>query len=439
MVAISNHAWGLSPGVFFWRIISSMKSNAEHSADLTIVGAGAAGIEAAKIAQENGARVILLEGNDRPHGRINTDSHFVEHGAEFLHGVQSKTWEHVKEYGLTTISDGDVKNSYVYMEGKVQKNNQCEILIAKIREKAREHLSTKGETSADRIIKQVLHNLDIPEELKSTIRGAIESEYGARLRNLGLPGLQEPSSFEEENFRLEEGYSALLQRMSEGLDIRLHQNVQRIDWGNDVELTTGTGETFRSKGVISTIPAGILKQQPDLFMKPLPPEKIEAFGRIGVGEVWKIIATFRKRIWKEDMAVLRTPLLTQVWWPAHWGRSKPAPILTALIGANGVKKFGQSEDEASRIAFEELKLMFGASKVENALENIDVIPWTLDPHIRTGYSYLPPHANGIRKTLAEPVDGKLFFAGEATDPEAGTVHGAFNSGERAALEFLRSS
>lgn len=132
-----------------------------------------------------------------------------------------------------------------------------------------------------------------------------------------------------------------------------------------------------------------------------------------------------------------TPLDTQFWWRPGWQRRNEAPVLTAFIGATGADTLGAlGQDGAIQAGLQHLEQMFEMPLVAR-LTDARFVDWQADPYARMAYSYVPVDGVELRSQLAQPVDQVLFFAGEATHPtRAATVHGALESGNRAAHEIL---
>jgi monoamine oxidase len=129
------------------------------------------------------------------------------------------------------------------------------------------------------------------------------------------------------------------------------------------------------------------------------------------------------------------------WWTSN---PLPYPILTGwAAGRHAQKLLGKNNEELVCLALDSLAqiLELDQSELRSHLERGLVHDWQADPHSRGAYSYIVTGGMGAPQALAEPLDGTLFFAGEATNREGhnGTVHGALGSGKRAAREILAAS
>jgi monoamine oxidase len=190
--------------------------------------------------------------------------------------------------------------------------------------------------------------------------------------------------------------------------------------------------------VVVTLPLGVLQADVVTFDPPLPARKREAVERLGVWHVAKVVLLFDAPFWPEDMRGLFTDLDAQSWIVPGWGRAHQTPMLRALLGGRAAERFETTPNPVGK-AVSELEMVFGVGLSRRLREGL-FIGWGTDPWARTGYSYVPPGGRGLRAALAEPVGRVLLFAGEATHVvRPGTVHGAIESGERAAAEVLKQS
>jgi len=168
--------------------------------------------------------------------------------------------------------------------------------------------------------------------------------------------------------------------------------------------------------------------------------------------VAKVMLRFRSRFWEERSLPAVPPgsditspgfiVSRDEWMPTRW-TSHPvyAPVLTGWAGGPAADRFGPASGRlAAGQAVQALSRIFGlsASEIHEQLDGWYTHNWRLDPFARGAYSYV--YAGGIpaQRAFARPMDGTLFFAGEATNTEghSGTLHGAIATGRRAASEVI---
>jgi monoamine oxidase len=205
------------------------------------------------------------------------------------------------------------------------------------------------------------------------------------------------------------------------------------------------------------LPLGVLQEKSKThavrFVPELPEEKQEAIDNIPMGDVARIVLVFRERFW-EGLDLARTGAqqdLSQLgfihypdaaiptWWSLLPLR---APVLVGWAGGTQAEKFlRMSEAECVSEALRSLKKIFGISEISlrKWLLQSYMHYWDTDPFSRGAYAYLPVDGLDKQQELARPVQNTIFFAGEATSVgHIGTVHGALESGQRAAREILAS-
>jgi monoamine oxidase len=216
--------------------------------------------------------------------------------------------------------------------------------------------------------------------------------------------------------------------------------VARIEWGGpQAVVRMAGGEELRADAVVYTGSVAVLRDAPPEFSPVLPPDKREAIANIGMDGGMKIVLKFASRFWPEDMYFLHS----DTFWPQFWtpgnGRDGKTQILTAFVSGTRADFLRQLEVDLVEFALGELDRIFGGRVASENFEDAYVADWTTEPFVRGLYSFPLAHTEPRhREALAAPLGGKLFFAGEATDLEghSGTVHGAIESGRRAASEVV---
>jgi len=250
-------------------------------------------------------------------------------------------------------------------------------------------------------------------------------------------------------------FDYLQKTLSRTVTLWLSTTVRRISWRHGqtvVEAIGRHGERlfFRARRAIVTLPVGVLRARGDggpVFDPELPEEKLDALRYIEMGHVAKVTLAFQTAFWERvksgryrDAAFFRDDRGA---FPVYWTRM---PVRSTLVAAwaggpsaTALQTF--SRDGVIERALEGFgALIDDAQTARNEFQCAYVHDWTNDPFACGAYSYLAVGGEGARALLAKPIDGTLFFAGEATssDGQGGTVNGAFETGERAAEEICNA-
>jgi monoamine oxidase len=427
-----------------------------------VVGAGVAGLSAAIRMAEAGLAVDLVEARDRIGGRVWTEhppgiEAPVELGAEFVHGKVDEIWRYQRP-GKIDLYEG-LGSRWCEQDGR--------LAICDYFEQVNEVLGRVSKYSGPDIpFQQFLDNLgEIQPQVRQRVLNYVMGFHAADPREIGVRAIQIDSEAEERTegdrtFRIRQGYDALLRHMQWecerlGVRISLAEVVRRIDWGgHGVRVDVGDSEkSLDAECVVVTLPIGVLQAGPGdagyvEFSPPLR-EKESALGKLVLGHVRRVTFVFDEVFWsntelvgRNDMADLQFLFTDDDFFPTWWSYEPlRLPVLTAWSPAlKSDRLAGKSTEEVIEIALTSLSkaldVKIGAlrKKVVSAHSH----DWITDRFTRGAYSYAKAGgADGFRE-LSEPLDNKLYFAGEATEftGHHATVHGAIATGERAANEVL---
>jgi monoamine oxidase len=232
------------------------------------------------------------------------------------------------------------------------------------------------------------------------------------------------------------GYGKLVNYLASTLadKIYLDTRVERISWspGDVVIRATRYGEQLevRAERAIIAVPAGVLRDKL-LFEPELPQTKRDALDAIAMGPVVKVVLQFRSIFW--DAGFYLVP--GESGFPTLWSRlPQRAPVLVAWAGGDAVLRLYEKFSDPIPAALAACERVFPDAHVRRQLLAAYFHDWQADPYAGGAYSYLRVGGAKARAVLAEPVDGTLFFAGEAASSDySGTVSGAVETGQRAAL------
>jgi monoamine oxidase len=421
-----------------------------------IVGAGIAGLAAAKDLQDSGYSVIVLEANNRIGGRIYTDRSLgfpLEIGANWIHSNQLESNQLMslkKELDLkTNISTLDPLDFKIFdKDGKVitlseEDYEKIEFRIGLVAYIASyiKPSSTLGEVidflkklgllsfAPDAVLKAFLQQLEL---------GAAEDE-----ENIPIGVLISESAYMEDAGEDEEvfgGFDQFTTHLSKNLDIKLKSPVSKITYSSDGVKVFTNHKTYIADAVVVTVSLGVLQKGLIEFIPNLPVEKKEAINNISWGSVNKVILRFPYNFWgrvenffieREDRHAFTT------WFSSEVMVNEPV-IYSFFSGEFARNMETKTDNHIVAEAMKSLKIAYGNEIPEPEAHLIS--RWGLEPYILGSYS-APGHNQDdskLRAELANPIQNRIFFAGEATSVlEYALTHGALNTGLREAKKIKK--
>jgi monoamine oxidase len=442
-------------------------------ADVAVVGAGVAGLAAARELRRRGLTVVVLEARDRIGGRILTvrDPRLplpVELGAEFVHGAAPSTYRILAEAGITT---SDVAGErWLARRGHLARMQTWEPIDRIMRRIDRR--------APDRSFDDFLAWLGdrAPAGDRRAAREFVQGYHAADPAEIGVRSLAPADGTLPSDAaalaRVHGGYDQLPRWLAAELEAELHLQspVAAIEWRRGhVEVTVRRAargvRRLAARAAIVTVPAGVLAAGPaeprGLRLEPDPPRIRRACGLLAMGAVVRLACWFRDFPWHTGPAA-RHPERTArasfwnlggptfgAWWTAYplrwplavaWSGGPRAAALAAMAPIAPTADGGRRALRS--LAVGELAAAFRLPRraVAARLLATWMHDWQHDPYSRGAYSYARVGGAGAARSLSRPVEDTLFFAGEATDTggHTGTVEGALASGLRAARQAIRA-
>jgi monoamine oxidase len=424
-------------------------------ADVLVIGAGMAGLTAARALAEAGVRVLVLEAQNRVGGRILTErigDQVIELGAEFVHGRPPELLALIEEAGLTlTERDGAMLS---FEDGRLTGSGEEESddLFSPL--EALENLAGPDLSFAEFLEREELAHLSAEDRF--ALIGYVEGFNAADHRtisaiSLGAQQKAEDAMEGDRAFHVVGGYDQLPEYLARCIEhsggaLRADTRVQRIDWRpGRVAVTTNQG-SFSARRAVVTLPLGVLQSGRVVF-EPAPGAILEQARRLHMGQVSRITLHLRERFWETlppqpELSQLSF-LFTRGGMPSVWWTTHPAPgrTLTGWTGGpRSAKLLGLSAEALGRLACDRLAEVFGldTAYVREQMLGCSTHNWQADPNALGAYSYIGVGGMDAPARMAEPVAETLYFAGEHTDTTGqwGTVHAAMRSGLRAARQVL---
>ncbi len=446
-------------GVAAMALVPAAAPAQRRSGRAIVIGAGAAGLACARDMVRAGMDVVVLEAQTRIGGRLKTSREWsdlpVELGASWIHGLAGNPAASAARGAGLALHPTDYDNRAVYEAGSgllgAGALNRLEALEDRLvryadnapgNSLARACRSRPRGTLADRLVR--LAGLDAPGAAKRrrgqfAVNSIVEHEYGADFEQLSRCFWTEGEDLAGGDALVTGGLDRLAQSLAAGLDIRLGQRVERIEYGGgDVSVTTALGRESADV-VVVTVPLGVLQAGRIRFEPGLPPAKTAAIGALGSGLLNKCVLKFDAVSWPRNIEIFNRLADARGEWSefvnlAAYGQG-PA-IMAFNAGSFARELEGASDRATGRLATEALRSMFGSGFPEPAA--VQVTRWARDEHALGSYSF-PNDATqaDTRIRLLDSVDNRIFFAGEATSTNApGTVHGAIRSGRAAAIAVV---
>lgn len=432
---------------------------------VAVVGAGIAGLAAARDLVDAGVRVTVIEARGRLGGRIHTDHSFgmpLDLGASYIHGVEGNpVCTLAQRLGLATAPIDALSKTLYRAEGRPLSEgltHQAIEAFAMHLEKVTlasqgvvqgpgEHCPSLGERLALLGSRGWLANRElVGGEMKDGLAEALFAwlqRWHTTIMGVSAEGLSAAHWDDDEGIKGPEhvfvnGYGELLAPLTRDIEV-VRAEVRRIEQrSHSVTLTASDGACFTAEHVLVTVPLGVLKRGVITFEPALPEEKLGAIERLGFGLLNKVFLVFGERFWPAGSDFF-APLARTGPVVGFFDRGRFLGGLPVLEGYLAGKEAEEAET-LSDTALQEhaltcLRAMFG-NKVSEPKARL-ATRHARDPHSLGAYSHVPPGASfEDYDTLAAPYE-RIGFAGEATSRKhPATTHGAYLSGRREAKRLL---
>ena len=428
-----------------------------------------AGLRAAIALAGAGRQVCLLEGRDRLGGRIDTRHQPgwppVEAGAEFVHGrppvierLRRRLGVHLREHEPEHL---------LFDGGRLRQDRRLWQQVMALLDHLPQQPPDRSYARLER--ERWWQRLATPP-VRTLARSFVEGFNAADAAAIGVVGLAQQMAASakidgDRTFRIVGGYGRLVEALlaeavGKGVEVRTGAEVTDVRWRPgrvQVQARAALGERLpllSARAAVIALPLGVLQARPPAraavrFHPRLPEDKREAITRLGMGPVLRLAMRFGPGVpgvGRDDFGFLH---VVSAPFPTFW-RLPPeeSPLGPTVIGwaagpaVRRLSRAGAGGEARLRSALASLSrgLQVPANLLRAGLQGWSLFDWQRDPFARGAYSFAPPDGAQLPNQLAAPVANTLFFAGEATHTggATGTVHGAMETGDRAAKLCMSS-
>ncbi len=400
--------------------------------DVLVIGAGAAGIAAARALHDAGIDTLLIEARDRVGGRARTIHHgdaALDLGCGWLHSARRNSWTDVARAAGFTIATDTANWSEQWRDLGYSAEEQAAFGRAWDAWEARARAAADGPD-------QPLSAFTPPDDRWRPMLDAISGYVnGANLSDVSLHDwLAYEDAATDDNWAVREGYGTLVAHHAAVLPVRTNVVARQIDHtGHLLRVTTDAG-TITARAVIVAVPTSILADE-RLSFTPALPDKHAAAATLPLGVADKAFLAVTGAHWPHDAHLIGNPhtacTASHRLSPFGW------PVVESFFGGDCADML--EGGDAAAFAIDELVALLG-SDWRARLRPITTTRWRHEAWIEGSYSHARVGHAGERAVLARPVEDRLFFAGEACSPhDFSTAHGARDTGLAAAAAILRAA
>jgi monoamine oxidase len=412
--------------------------------DVVVVGAGVAGLTAARTLQRLGLQVAVLEARNRIGGRTFSDTTTFpglafDLGAQWFHNASRNPLLYIAiDKGYPVLNDPHRQIGFEgttrVSDAQMQQLQLTQFLLINLVQAAGDLIS-KG---ADDVTATEATAALAGNPLYPLARGILENSPARSFDEISTLDLYNELNSGDGDYLIRSGMGHFVSReLGTGVAVQTGTPVTAIERTSGGVRVTTTKGTVQAKAVIVTVPVGVLAANTILFTPALPKEYTDAFAALPMGNLEKIALLFSTDVFPPSV-----PLLTTVF---QFAATPPVPVALApcwqrnyavvlVSGALARNLVGTSQAATIEFALQLLVDTYG-TQVRNAFTGQAVASsWFTDPWARGSYSAAIPGGVPARTQLSQPVENRVFFAGEACSISAhSSVRGAFESGFQAAI------
>ena len=407
---------------------------------VVVIGAGIAGLAAAKRLQGKGYTVIVLEAQGKAGGRIRTDrtpGFPFDEGASWIHGPKGNPLTGIAtQSGATTFLTDDESVQVFDINGKAYTDKLLTSNESQYDSAVNAVLKAGNKTQSFQSVFNTLYPGKTTDRLwKYMLSAYTEFDYGGDISQLSSRYFDDDSAYSGLDRIVTNGYDKITDFLATGLDIRLNTAVSRVNYAGGKVVVTANGAPIEADYAIVTVPLGVLKNNGISFEPLLPADKQTAIKNTQMGVVNKFLLTWNTSFWNTNLQYIGFTPETKGKFNYFMNLKKFTPVnglVTFAFGDYAAQTENMTDPQVVGEIMGHLKAIYGTN-IPNPTQFLRT-KWGKNKYAYGSYSFA---TNGTTSadfdTMANAVGGKLFFAGEHTNRSyRGTAHGAYLSGIREA-------
>ncbi len=408
-----------------------------------VVGAGIAGLAAAKYLHNRGVEVLVLEAQDKVGGRLRTDRSLgiaFDEGASWIHGPDGNPITELAESaGADTFLTDDESVTVFDIDGSEYSDKQLEVA----EEEYNDILESFG-GSLNQSFQEAFYN-NYPQYQNDRLwtymlSAYLEFDIGGAIAQLSSQDFYDDEAFDGTDLLITNGYDKVANHLAQNLEVRLNTKVAAVDFSAELITVQAGQEVFEADYALLTVPLGVLKQEVIAFTPSLSQGIAQAVDSLQMGTVNKFLCTWDSAFWDTDLQYIGFTPETKGKFN-YFMNLKKFSDMNALMGFTfgEYSELTESMSDAQIVneIMSHLKAIYG-NDIPNPNDMLRT-KWVSNEYSFGSYSFV---AKGARSSSFEQfeqqIDDKLFFAGEHTSRDyRGTVHGAYLSGLREAEKIAQ--